>query len=144
MEEYARRANALLFPCRPLLLLHIVSQLSKLFRATRNALVNAGVRRHNLVVQILDEFGALLFEPFVVSATVWLTRAEACSTLRLKLVMKLLVMMRKNSYANTSLLFSRSERPVNGGAQEAQWRRTPTSSGRAKSSPHQTRMLRLL
>src|SRR4029077_7275143 len=25
MEEYVRRANALLFPCRPLLLLHIVS-----------------------------------------------------------------------------------------------------------------------
>jgi len=67
----------------------------------------------------------------------------------LKLVMKLLVTMRENTYANGAdaqarLLFrARSARSM-AGHKKAQRRRAPTSSGRAKSSPRQTRMLRLL
>src|SRR5260370_25853734 len=75
----------------------------------------------------------------VVSATVWLTRAEACSTLRLKLVMKLPVTMLENTYANGAnaqarLLFrARSARSM-AGHKKAQ----PSRADIAKSRLHQT------
>src|ERR1700730_6897986 len=81
----------------------------------------------------------------VVSATVWLTRAEACSTLRLKSVMKLLAMMRENPYANGAAYYF-----APGAA--GQWRGIRKRNGvvrrhlpaRTKSNPQQTRRPRLL